>query len=69
MEEEQKMGLFEQKIRDNEGNGRVIHSDLLRDWIAEVKKELWEAMNSANRKTRLANIELMLIKWVRDEEG
>jgi len=69
MEEEQKMGLFEQKIRDNEGNGRVIHSDLLRDWIAEVKKELWEAMNSANRNTRLANIELMLIKWFRDEEG
>jgi len=32
-------GEFEERITQNEGNGRVIHSDLLRDWVDQAKKE------------------------------
>jgi len=32
-------GEFENRIIRNEGNGKVIHSDLLRAWMDEARKE------------------------------
>jgi len=34
-----KMGEFERRIAQNEGNGKVIHSNLLRDWLKEATEE------------------------------
>ena len=33
-------GEFTTRIAQNEGNGKVIHSDLLREWVAELKHDI-----------------------------
>jgi len=33
---------FERRIRQNEGNGKVLHSGLVRKWIVEAGIDLWD---------------------------